>query len=63
MTETTQTQQKPLLITRAETMALLQCGERTLTRWASKLNFARLGHNFVRADVEAKIAALVEEAA
>lgn len=44
-------------------MALLQCEERTLTRWASKLKFARLGRNFVRADVEAKIAALVEEAA
>ncbi len=52
-----------LLITRAETMALLQCEERTLTRWASKLKFARLGRNFVRADVEAKIAALIEEAA
>jgi len=44
-------------------MALLQCGERTLTRWATKLNFARLGRNYVRADVEKKIAALVEEAA
>tara|TARA_R110000744_G_scaffold101622_1_gene195905 strand:- start:761 stop:895 length:135 start_codon:yes stop_codon:yes gene_type:complete len=44
-------------------MALLQCGERTLTRWATKLNFARLGNNFVRADVEKKIAALAEEAA
>tara|TARA_R110002153_G_scaffold198973_2_gene352422 strand:+ start:171 stop:305 length:135 start_codon:yes stop_codon:yes gene_type:complete len=44
-------------------MALLQCGERTLTRWATKLKFARLGNNFVRADVEKKIAALAEEAA
>ena len=59
----TETKEKPLLITRAETMALLQCGPRTLTRWASKFKFARLGRNFVRADVEKKIAALVEEAA
>jgi|TARA_R110000851_G_scaffold7528_1_gene29192 hypothetical protein len=44
-------------------MNLLQCGERTFTRWASKLKFAKLGRNFVRADVEKKIAALVEEAA
>jgi len=44
-------------------MALLQCGERTFDRWASKLKFAKLGRNFVRADVEAKIAALVKEQA
>lgn len=63
MTETTQTQQKPLLITRAETMALLQCGPRTLSRWAAKFKFAKLGRNYVRADVEKKVAALCREAA
>jgi hypothetical protein len=44
-------------------MNLLQCGERTFDRWASKLKFAKLGHNFVRADVEKKIAALCSGAA
>tara|TARA_R110000782_G_scaffold244315_2_gene331091 strand:+ start:2562 stop:2696 length:135 start_codon:yes stop_codon:yes gene_type:complete len=44
-------------------MALLQCGEKTFTRWAGKLKLAKLGHNFVRADVEKKIAALVKEQA
>jgi len=44
-------------------MNLLQCGPRTLSRWAAKFKFAKLGRNYVRADVEKKIAALVEEAA
>ena len=60
---TTTRRKDSLLITRAETMALLQCGEKTFTRWAGKLKLAKLGHNFVRADVEAKIAALVKEQA
>lgn len=63
MTETTSQKEKPLLITREETMNLLQCGPRTLSRWAAKFKFAKLGRNYVRADVEKKIAALVEEAA
>ena len=63
MTEDTTQTQKPLLITREETMTLLQCGPRTLSRWAAKFKFAKLGRNFVRADVEKKIAALVKEQA
>ncbi len=54
---------RPILITQQETMNLLQCGPRTLSRWAAKFKFAKLGRNFVRADVEKKIAALAKEQA
>ena len=52
---------KSLLITPTEACELLHCTPRTLIRWAKKLKFARLGRNYVRLDVERKIANLMKD--